>query len=231
MATCERSPTLKNLKKLFLVFVAKKLFLIIVLLSFSSHAGPPSVLGGKPMDTDTVHNVGLGWPSVFYEWWHSGNPDWAIGGELVYGDWSGDFTDVEIGFALNAPFRWQLRNQGITDIALRVAPGAIIGSVEAVGSDLLLGGVRADVGLPISVAVDDKFNIITGGTLPLTLIFLESADPYFVVPLMARIGFEVQATETIAPSLLFEAGPAIAIGDFGTEVDFAIRAWFGSIFF
>jgi len=41
------------------------------------------------LKSETVHNTGVGWPSLFYEWWNKGqgNLDWALGAELVYGDW------------------------------------------------------------------------------------------------------------------------------------------------
>jgi len=57
--------------------------LLLTLWSGTAFAGPPSLIGGKPMGEGTAHQVGVGWPSLFYEWWHSGTPEWAIGGELV----------------------------------------------------------------------------------------------------------------------------------------------------
>jgi len=57
------------------------------------------------LKSEVVHNTGIGWPSLFYEWWNKGqgNLDWALGAELVYGDWSGAFSDVSVGLAFNAP--------------------------------------------------------------------------------------------------------------------------------
>jgi hypothetical protein len=64
----------------------------------------------------------------------------------------------------------------------------------------------------------------------LARIFVEDADDYVVLPLLARIGAEVEATDTITPWLLFELGPSMAFGDFGTEAEFAFRIWVGSAF-
>ena len=55
------------------------------------------------------------------------------------------------------------------------------------------------------------------------------ADDYVVLPLLARLGAEVKATEKITPWLLFELGPAIAFGA-GTDSEFAFRIWVGSAF-
>ena len=62
-----------------------------------SFAYPATILGGKRMEYGMAHNVSVGWPSVSYEWWNAGRPDWALGAEIVYGDWSGEYSDVTIG--------------------------------------------------------------------------------------------------------------------------------------
>ena len=64
---------------------------LVLAMSSTAFAGPQSTIGGKPLKSEMVHNTGVGWPSLFYEWWNKGqgNLDWALGAELVYGDWSG----------------------------------------------------------------------------------------------------------------------------------------------
>jgi len=210
-----------------------KMRLVVLLLTLctgTAFAGPHSLFGGKLMPVGTAHQVGVGWPSLFYEYWHSGTPDWAIGGEVVYGDWSAGFSDVKIGGAVNVPLRWHLKKTGSADIAFQVKPGMLLGSMEAGRADRFVFGLRGEVSLPVTIELTPKVNLITGGAIPLTVMIVDNADDYFVLPLLARLGAEVKATETITPWLLFEMGPAIAFGD-GTEAEFAFRIWVGSAFF
>jgi hypothetical protein len=204
--------------------------LLSVLCASTAFAGPPSLLGGKPMSNGTAHQVGVGWPSLFYEWWHSGDPDWAIGSELVYGDWSGEFSDVEIGGAFNVPLRWHIHQSGNTDVAFRLVPGVLIGGIERRRDDRFVFGLRGEMGVPITVDLHPKVNLITGGTIPFSVFFEEDSDPYVVLPILARIGAEFKATNTITPWLLFELGPGMAFGNSGVEVEFAFRIWVGSAF-
>ena len=182
---------------------------VIAMISWVSvaYAGPPSIMGAKPMGSNTAHHMGLGWPSVFYEYWRAGNPDWGIGGELVYGDWSGDFSDVEIGGALNVPLRWRLSDQGRTAIAFRLAPGALIASVDGGPfNDRFAAGIRCEMGIPVSVDLHEKVNLITGGNIPASVYFIENSDPFVVIPILGRIGAEVEAKSTITPYVLVELG-------------------------
>jgi len=172
----------------------------------------------------------VGWPSLFYEWWHAGNPDWAIGGELVYGDWSGEFSDVKVGGAVNVPLRWHLNRSGSADIAFRLAPGLLLGAMEGGrNDDRFVFGLRAEAGVPITVDLHPKVNLITGGTVPFSVFFVDGRDDYVVLPILARIGAEVKATNTITPWMLFELGPTMKFGG-GSEVDFGFRVWVGSFF-
>ena len=210
-----------------------KMRLAVLLLTLwvgTAFAGPASLQGGKLMPVGTAHQVGVGWPSLFYEYWHSGTPDWAIGGEVVYGDWSAGFSDVKIGGAVNVPLRWHLKKAGSADIAFQVKPGILLGSMEAGRADRFVFGLRGELSLPVTIELTPKVNLITGGSIPLTVLFVDDADDYVVLPLLARLGAEVKATDTITPWLLFEMGPAIAFGD-GTEAEFAFRIWVGSAFF
>lgn len=80
-------------------------------MSSTALAGPQSTIGGKRLRSDMVHNTGVGWPSLFYEWWNKGrgNLDWALGAELVYGDWWGR---VEGGAVLPVRARtWHRRRE------------------------------------------------------------------------------------------------------------------------
>lgn len=89
---------------------AMGLMVLVLAMSSTAYAGPQSTIGGKRLQSDVVHNTGVAWPSLFYEWWNKGqgNLDWALGAELVYGDWSGAYSDVSVGLAFNAPLRWHI---------------------------------------------------------------------------------------------------------------------------
>jgi hypothetical protein len=207
------------------------LILVTLCAGGTAFAGPPSLLGGKPMAGGTAHLVGVGWPSLSYEWWHAGSPEWAIGAELVYGDWSGEFSDVEIGGAVNVPVQWHLLRSGATNVAFRVTPGFLVGSAEAGRrDDEFVFGLRGEMGVPVTIDLTPKVNLITGGTIPLSFLFVEDSDDLVVLPILARIGAEFQATNSITPWLLFELGPGFAFGDFGTETEFAFRIRVGSAF-
>jgi len=137
--------------------------LFLILWVGTAFAGPPSLQGGKLMPIGRAHQVGVGWPSMFYEWWHSGTPDWAIGGEVVYGDWSGGYSNVNIGGAFNMPFRWHLKETGSADIALQVKPGILFGSLDEGRFDgNFVFGVRGELSVPVTVELTPKVNLITG---------------------------------------------------------------------
>jgi hypothetical protein len=211
-------------KKIFVVFV-------FLLSTTSVFAGPGSILGAKPMASSEAHYVALGWPSLAYEWWHQGgNMDWAIGGELVYGDWSGEFSNVDIGFALNVPFRWHLSQSGRAHVGFKITPGALIGSNNAGPGEQVVGAFRGEVGVPVTIELNDRFNLITGATAPFTVVFPEGSDAFVIIPIMPRIGVEFAASQTVTPHVILELGPTIAIGDFGSEIEFGVRAWIGSVF-
>ncbi|MEW6443875.1 MAG: hypothetical protein AB1640_23265 [bacterium] len=211
---------------------AKATFALLVLAIWSgtAFAGPPSLLGGKPLPGGTAHRVGAGWPSLLYEWWHAGNPDWAIGGELVYGEWSGEYSDVEIGGAFNVPLRWHIGGGGAVDVAFRLTPGVLFGSAEERREDDFVFGLRGEFGIPITIDLSPEVNLVTGVMVPFSAFFVDDADDYVVIPILPRIGAELKATNTITPWLLLELGPAIAAGEFGSDVDFAFRVWVGSTF-
>lgn len=210
----------------------KKILFLIFVLSFNlrAQASPNSVIGATPLQTDTAHAVSVGWPSLAYEWWHSGKQDWALGAELVYGDWSGNFSDVDIGLAINVPFRWHLRERGRVNVAFKLAPGGLMGTINSPGDDLFVGGIRMEAGLPISIDIDSQFRFITGVSVPFTVMFVENSDPFVVIPIMPRLGVEVAVAENVTPFLLVELGPTIAVGDFGSEVEFGVRASVGALF-
>jgi hypothetical protein len=222
---------------------------LVLAMSSTALAGPQSTIGGKRLKSEVVHNTGVGWPSLFYEWWNKGqgNLDWALGAELVYGDWSGAYSDVSAGLAFNAPLRWHIHNRkhakATTDVGIRFTPGAMVGGSDRhrvppfgappVGpppGQRVMGGIRAELAVPLSIDVHDRVSVVTGATIPFTLMFAEGLDPWGIIPILVRMGVEINAAPKVAPFFLFELGPAIGIGNGTSDVDFAFRVWVGTAF-
>lgn len=208
-------------------------------------AGPQSTIGGKPLKTEMAHSSGVGWPSLFYEWWNkgSGSLDWALGAELVYGDWSGAYSDITVGFAFNVPLRWHIHHRSharsTTDVGFRFTPGALIGDSEGRQGPPpagvqpargITGGLRAEIAIPVSIDVHDRVSVVTGTAIPLTLMLARDANPWGIIPLLVRVGVEINAAPKVAPFFLFELGPGIGVGGGGVDVDFAFRIWVGTAF-
>ncbi len=179
------------------------------------------------MTSGTAHRIAVGWPSVSYEWWNAGDPDWALGGELVYGDWSGDFSDVEIGLGLNVPLRFHLHSGRRAAVAFRLTPGLLLAEIENGPNDRFVFGARGEIAVPVTISLHRRVNLVTGVNFPVSLMFAENQDPVVILPILGRIGVEITATRTLAPWLLLELGPALAFGDFGGEIEFALRFWLG----
>jgi hypothetical protein len=93
-----------------------------------------------------------------------------------------------------------------------------------------MGGIRAELAVPVSVDVHDRVSVVTGGTIPFTLLFASGGDAWGIIPLLVRIGVEINAAPKVAPFFLLELGPAIGIGNGGADVDFAFRVWVGTAF-
>lgn len=93
-----------------------------------------------------------------------------------------------------------------------------------------MGGLRAELAVPVSIDVHDRVSVVTGAALPFTLMFARDVDPWGIIPLMVRMGVEINAAPKVAPFFLFELGPAIGIGNGVTDVDFAFRIWVGTAF-
>ena len=194
-----------------------------------SEAGVPTPIGAHTFPARDGHHVGVGWPSLSYDWWNKGSPSWAIGGELVYGDWSGSHSDVEIGFGVNGRMRWALSGNKRASVALQWSPGILLAATEG-PVDNFVFGVRSELAVPVTFRLHPRVNLVTGGVVPVSVIFVEDADPFVVLPLMGRIGLEVTATREIAPWFLLEIGPGIAFGSNNTDVELAFRVMIGVTF-
>lgn len=212
--------------------------LLLLALSGPAQAEAPSVIGGKLLPTgESGHHFGLGIPSFFYEWWNGGaQMDWALHVGLVYADWSGAFTDVDAGLDLEVPMRFHLGRSGPVDVALRFAPGVLIGTSEVVvgrrntRDNRMVLGLRPEIGVLVGIELSDMVNFVTGGVVPFTLVLVDTEQDTIsniVVPLMPRAGVEVQPLDALVAWALLEMGPTIRFGDNDTDVDPGIRFWIG----
>jgi len=207
--------------------------LLVLGLASTAVAGPQSTIGGARLETDMAHKVRTGWPSTSYEWWNKGKNklDWALGGELVYGPWSGAWDDPRIAFAVYAPLRFHLWNHkrpgSTTDLGFRVTPGLLAGSA-GVNTPTVVS--RIELAVPVSVDVNPKLSVVTGGVIPIDLGWVKGTGFGGVIPLMVRLGVEIKASKKTAPFVLIEVGPGIGFGQGRSGVDLAARIWAGTTF-
>ena len=201
-------------------------------------AGPTnSTIGGKRLQNDNVHNIGVGYPSLFYEWWNTGprRLDWALKGALVYGDWAavyGRGRFIRIGFGLSAPLRWHLstknRSKATNDVAFRFTPGILLAGNRF---DSFTFGIKAEAAAPVSLDVHERVSVITGGTIPFAIYFSNrNVGTRGLIPLLFRMGVEIKASTHVSPFVLFELGPGIGVGGGTADVSFAWRIWVGTSF-
>ncbi len=207
--------------------------LLAFLLASTAFAGPQSTIGGRRLDSDMAHQVRSGWPGTSYEWWNKGKRslDWALGGELVYGPWSGAWDDPRIAFALYAPLRFHLwdktRPNSKTDLAIRFTPGLMAGSA-APSTAMVMS--RAEIAVPVSVDVNPKLSVVTGGAIPIDLGWVENIGFRGAIPLLVRLGVEIKAGDKVAPFVLMEVGPGFGFGQGSSNTSLAARLTAGTTF-
>jgi len=207
--------------------------LLVLGMASTALAGPQSTIGGARLQTDMAHKVASGWPSTAYEWWNKGKKklDWALGGELVYGPWSGAWDDPRIAFAVYAPLRFHLwdrtRPNSKTDLGFRVTPGLMVGSAAYKTPTVVS---RIELAVPVSVDVNPKLSVVTGAAIPIDLGWVKRTGFGGVIPLLVRLGVEIKAGNKTAPFVLMEVGPGIGFGQGRSGVDLAARLWAGTTF-
>ena len=228
-------------------------FALVLAMASPALAGPEnSVIGGKKLEQDMVHSGGVGYPSVFYEWWNKGKKklDWGLSGELVYGgSWTavasnrasyagftvrGGSRYIGIGLGVNGILRWHLaekeRPKVTNDTGILFKPGILIGSNRF--SDSFIFGIRAELGAPVSIDVHERVSVVTGGYVPFAFFINKDANNSGIVPLLIRLGVEIKANDNIAPWFYFDLGPGIgfAQGGGGANTSFAWRIAAGTAF-
>lgn len=226
-------------------------FLLVLVMAGPALAGPEnSTIGGKKLQTDTAHSVGVGYPSVLYEWWNrgKGSLDWGLSGELVYANWASFTTTgtrqfgvrtssdgIRIGLGISGILRWHLatkkRSKVTNDIAFLFKPGILFAGNTA---RTFTFAIKPEFGVPVSIDVHDRVSVVTGGFIPLTFYLNQDIPNGGTLPLLVRIGVEIDAGKRVAPWFYFDFGPAlnwISSGPFqGTDGAFAWRLAAGTAF-
>ncbi|MDB4278402.1 hypothetical protein N9917_02230 [Deltaproteobacteria bacterium] len=213
-------------------------FALVLAMASPALAGPAnSTIGGKKLEQDMVHSGGVGYPSVLYEWWNKGkdNLDWALEGELVYGDWpaahTGRFT--KIGLGIDGIVRWHLatrkHDKATTDIAIVAKPGILIAGNRG---DTFTFGIAGEALVPVSIDVHERVSVVVGGAFIIKGYINKDLNNFGEIPLLFRLGVEIMANEKISPWFYFDLGPGIGFGGGGSgaDVGFAWRLAAGTSF-
>lgn len=210
---------------------------LVSLLASTASAGPEnSPIGGKRLQNDNVHNLGVGYPSLYYAWWNRGprRLDWALQAGLVYGDWAAAYSRgrfIRIGLGMSAPLQWHLstknRRRVTNDVAFRFTPGILL---SRSAFNTFTFGIKAETSVPVSIDVHERVSVVTGGAIPLAVYITSQNRTFAVVPLLIRMGVEIKANERVSPFFLFELGPGISAGNGAADVSFAWRLWVGTSF-
>lgn len=195
----------------------------------AARAETHSIIGGAAARGGDTQHWGGGWPSLFYEWRRGGRPELGLGAELIYGDWSSAFSQVDLGLGVNVPMRFPLAHSGVWDLAFRLAPGAMVGSAEGRGGVIV--GARAEQGLLVGAAMLPTANFVTGVNVPASVLSVENGSTYLVLPILGRFGMEILPTRPLSLWILGEMGPALAVHSDRVDVDPGVRAWVGGTFF
>ena len=234
------------------------IFVVVLALASPASAGPAnSVIGGKKLEQDMVHSAGTGYPSTFYEWWNKGRKklDWGLSADLTYADWgaaragqritvggivvartSGRY--IRVGLGINGILRWNLaskkRPKVTNDTALLFKPGVLIAGNRF---DAFTFGVKGEIGVPVSIDVHERVSVVTGGFIPLTVFISNQNLPTQVfLPLLIRLGIEINASDHVAPWFFLDLGPGVTfVASNSTfagfnDTAFAWRIGFGTAF-
>ena len=205
-------------------------FALVLAMASPALAGPGnSVIGGKKLEEDMVHNAGTGYPNTFYEWWNKGYKklDWGLSADLTYADWgaarAGERTTIggitvrtsgrfiKVGLGINAILRWNLaskkRPKVTNDTALLFKPGILVSGNRF---DAFTFGIKGEMGVPVSIDVHERVSVVTGSFIPLTVfISNQNISTQTFLPLLIRLGIEINASDKVAPWFFFDLGPGI----------------------
>ena len=211
-------------------------FVLVLAIASTALAGPAnSTIGAKKLEQDMVHSGGVGAPSVLYEWWNKGKGkmDWGLSGELVYTDWLAAHTGrfIKIGLGIDGMLRWNIlsnkKPKVQNDFAILAKPGILIASNRG---DSFTFAFKGEVGLPFTIDVHERVTVVTGGFLPIGGYFANNIQNFGEIPILIRMGVEIEANDNVAPWFFFDLGPGISFGGGSSDVGFAWRLGAGTAF-
>ena len=206
------------------LFAGALLLILAVSLPGTSQAAW-STLGGKLLRADDrVLTAGVGLPDIFaqYNFGSTSSFNPAIKGEFFYSA-SGLHLGDAIGFGVSAPMRFAIMDQGEFRLAVKVEPGLLLNFANNVAL-----GFRFGLGLPMSLSVDRRINILFGINMPMGLLLIFAGKTYvaFYLPIHFGFGVEVKLKRDWAVFAMAEGGPVIYAGDgwySGVGGDFAFH--------
>ena len=111
------------------------------------------------------------------------------------------------------------------DFAILVKPGVLIAGNRG---DTFTFGIKGEVGLPFTIDVHERVTVVTGGFLPIGAYFASNIQNFGEIPILIRLGVEIDAADNVAPWFFFDLGPGIAFGSGGSSVGFAWRIGAGT---
>ena len=91
-------------------------------------------------------------------------------------------------------------------------------------------GIKGEVGLPFTIDVHERVTVVTGGFLPIGGYINTDLGNFGEVPILIRMGVEIDAADNVAPWFFFDLGPTVGFGSGGSSVDFAWRIGAGTAF-
>ena len=89
---------------------------------------------------------------------------------------------------------------------------------------------RAEIAVPVTVDVNPKLSVVTGGAIPIDLGWVENVGFVGAIPLLVRLGLEIKAGPNVAPFVLVEVGPGFGFGQGASNTTLAARLWAGTTF-
>ena len=212
-------------------------FALVLAMASPALAGPAnSTIGAKKLEEDMVHSGGVGYPSIMYEWWNKGEGkmDWGLSGELVYGPWLAGSTGgrfVKIGLGIDGMLRWNIlsnkKPKVQNDFAILAKPGILISGNTG---DSFMFAFKTELGLPFTIDVHERVTVVTGGFLPIGGYFTSNIQNFGEIPILIRMGVEIEANESVAPWFFFDLGPGISFGGGSSDAHFSWRLGAGTAF-
>jgi hypothetical protein len=140
---------------------------------------------------------------------------------------------IRIGLGVNGVVRWNLaskkRPKVTNDTAILFKPGVLIAGNTF---NTFTFGIRGELGVPVSIDVHERVSVVTGGFIPFNYFLNKDTFDVAWIPLLIRMGVEIDAGDRVAPFFFFDLGPGISVfsNGGGSDASFAWRIGAGTAF-